>query len=298
MSGLRYNHLFIAILLTCAGCAFFLPPRWSHAPKGRLDSLLAPVAMPLRWAAQGIRQGLTESLGPTRSAAADAPVLELRAQIASLSMQVQRLERLAASRELAGDAGRYSQPFRVMWADGGARQSLLLAGGQADGLEEGMPVHYRGMILGRIVWVGPGSSRVVLLSDRGSTATAVFGHFERPAEGGPERWVRRSTPPPLVEGRGNGLMAVLNLSLEQIEAGQVSEGDWVALADEDWPLVVNGLLLGQVHRIRPQQSAALFAEVLIRPGVAAANLRQVMVMTGRPIAEGHGDAVGAAATGR
>ena len=102
-----------------------------------------------------------------------------------------------------------------------------------------------------------------------------------------------ATPPPLVEGRGSGRMAVMNLTWEQVEKAGLAAGDLVLLDDnDDWSLsvsgqalLINGQPLGVVEKVAKQSRAPLFAEVSVRPQINLLQLDEVMVVTGK-VSEG------------
>lgn len=300
MSHIRFNHVFALLMLACGAAAFLVPSRYAGRVRGRVDAVLAPVALPVRHLAHAISArlaaappGLSDT-GADASVAARAEVENLRAAVASLTVQLAEMRRLAGARELAGDAHRYSVPLRVIGAEDGPRHVLLLRAGAEDGIAPGMPAVWRDSLVGRITSAGGGSARLRLVTDRGFRASAAFGTFRAGADGTSVEFVAAATPPPLVEGRGDGLLAAANLTCRQLEEAGVKPGHWAVLRDaDDWPLLVNGYVLGQVEHIAPQSSAKLFAEVLIRPKVNARQLREVMVVTGTERA-----AAGAPAPGR
>jgi hypothetical protein len=284
MSHIRFNHVFTTLLLLSAVCAFAVPAEYSNLVRGRIDGVFAPAAWPLRRLAGAVSGRLGEARekpGGCEVGDAQREIARLRDQVASLSVQLGELRELNANRELAGDAQRYSLPCKVIGADQGLRESLTLRATSTDGLSVGMPVLHRDGVVGRIAAVGAGGAQARLITDRGFRVSAAFGRFGQGQDGGV--FVRLRTPAPLLEGRGNGLMCIGNLTMEQLREAGVRERDWVVLCDEDWPLIVNGYLLGHVEKIQEQTKAPWFAEVMVRPRGSLRQLREVMVVIGRPV---------------
>jgi len=282
VSYVRFNHVFAVLLLGCGAAAFLVPVRYAGRVRGEVQGVLAPVALPVRSAVNAISArlaGAPENGALPGAGAAPAELERLRVAVASLTVQVDELRRLAGGRELAGDARRYSVPARVLGAEDGPRHVLLVRAGE--GVAAGMPAVWRDSIVGRIVSCAGGSARLRLLTDRGFRVSGAFGRFRTTADGTAVEFVAAATPPPLVEGRGDGTLAIANLTCRQLDEAGVRVGDWVVLRDaDDWPLSVNGYVLGQVVQIAPQPGARLFAEVIARPKLNLGQLREVMVVTG------------------
>lgn len=285
MSNIRFNHAFLVILLLCAAWAFFVPPRYSSMVQGRIDVVFEPVAYPIRWCIQAAtrRAGwlARETPPPTADQGttdARSEIERLRSEVAALQLQLARIRQIADSRTLIGIASQYSQPFRVVGSEAGAREFLSLQVGADDQLSPGMPVLSRNStagnwIVGRIAPTGS-TSRVRLTTDSGFGVAGIFQQLQG------RNYVNLPTPPPFVEGRGQGRMAVVNLSLEQVK--DLRPGDRVVLgADDDWPPIVTGHVLGIVEKISPQRKAPLHAEIIVRPPGNAMALSEVMVVTGR-----------------
>ncbi len=283
MSHLRFNHVFLLLLLLSAVCAFVVPVEISGRIRGHLDVLFSPVTYPVGRLAGSISgrmsripEGVGSSAGSLNvgglSGEAQAEISRLRAAVAALTVQNAELLRQQKGQQLKGEVGQYSFACKVIGADS-SRDSLSLAGTTADGLAVGMPVVYRDYIVGRLTAVGIGGSQVRLITDRGFRVNGAFGRF-RGAD-----FVPIATNPPLVEGCGAGLMAIANLTMKQIEK-TVQVGDWVVLQDsDDWPLMLNGYLLGCVEKIEEQPKARLFALITVRPTVNLLQLREAMVVT-------------------
>jgi cell shape-determining protein MreC len=283
MSHIRFNHVFLSLLLLSAACAFVVPSEYSSYVRCKFDGLFTPVTYPVRRLAEFLTHRLRRTPDPTVSptgsynppnapADAQAEIARLRAAIAALTVQNAEILRQQKTHQLKGDVQQYSFACKVIGADA-SRDSLSLAGTTADGLAVGMPVVYRDFIVGRLTAAGIGGSQVRLITDRAFRINGSFGHFK-----GAE-FIPIATDPPLIEGRGAGLMTITNLTMKQVDK-TVQIGDWVVLQDsEDWPLILNGYQLGRVEKIEEQPKARLFAQITVRPSANLLQLRQAMVVT-------------------
>jgi hypothetical protein len=284
----RFNYVFITLLLIAATCAFFVPQEKSGRIRGQADVLFAPVTVPLRQVAaaisrrlgKGREMPLVDGAGPGKSPAdAKAEIDQLLGKVANLTMQLEAMQRINAGRDLVGDARKYSMPFKVIGSsDSWMHNSFSLAGSSRDGLEAGLPVVHRDSVVGKITAVGSGGAQVRLITDPGFCINGAFFRIEG------ERLTAIKTDPPLVEGKGNGLMSISNLPKEQTD--RVKVGDWVVLNDnEDWPPIINGYFLGRVEEIRGQpKSPLIWMELIVRPRVGLSALREVMVVMPHPTA--------------
>ncbi len=291
MSRIRFNHVFIVLILLSGMAAFFLPERFGNLLRGRAERVFAPVCSPVRRIAGSI-SGRLRSRADVVSAGYDATphpedareeIDRLRSSVANLTVQLADLRQLYANRDLAGAVRNYSTaPLRVIGGDQGAKETLLLAATSGDGVAVGMPVVHRYGVVGRIATVAGGGAHVRLITDRGFRMTGAFGQFAKNSDGSGMDFVLANTPPPLVEGRGSGLMSITNLTRKQITDAGVKQGHWVVLQDADnWCMPANGCLLGVVQRIEPLAQAPLFADVTVAPRANLLQLREVMVVTGK-----------------
>ena len=282
MSKSRLNHVFLGLLALSAMCCFFVPPRYANAVRGWGDGLFSPVSYPVRqfaMMATGRGKDVPASAFDTKVASADAKaeIERLRTTVASLASQVAELRKLNFNRELAGEVGKYSLPFKVTGA-GTGRDVLMLDGTSGDGLAANMPVAFSDGIVGKLTAVGAGGSQVRLITDRGSRVMGVFCRWEG------DQLIKLPTDPPLVEGQGKGLLKIVNLHWEKVR-NVVRPGDWICLdqaqRDEDWPLMMSGYRIGQVEKVVEQAKSPLFAEITVRPRINLMHLREVMVVTGK-----------------
>jgi cell shape-determining protein MreC len=286
MARARFNQYFIPLVMLAGASAFVVPPRAGQGLRSRVDGLFTPVSYPVRELAGVVSRRWHAGEGAPEQGAgvpADAQrqIEQLQNQVASLSMQIEVLAELAAARELRGDAQKYARPFRVSGADASGRDWLLLAAGSGEGLAAGQAVVRRDGLVGKVVSAGSGGGSVRLITDRGMRLGAQIGRMRPSADGVRMEFQIARTPPPLVEGRGNGRLAISNLTMAQAEEAGIAPGDLVVLRDpEDWPVVVNGFVIGQVELVERQPRASLFADIWVRPRLNLLQLNEVMVVVG------------------
>jgi cell shape-determining protein MreC len=284
MARIRFNHVFIPLMLVSGVASFVLPPGAGQGMRGRVDGVFTPVSYPVRRVAHavGARWNRPEVIGldvshmPTDAL---TKIQQLENQVASLTTQVEVLREINAGRELMGDAQRYAQPFRVVGGDAAGREWLTLKADTGDGLAPGQAVVRRDSLVGKVASVGSFGSSVRLITDRGFRISAQFGRFRQSADGRNIEFAALKSPPPLVEGRGNGRLGVSNLSLAAVYDAGLAAGDYVVLKDpDDWPVVANGFIIGQVESIEKQPKAVLYAEIQVKPRLNLMQLNEVMVV--------------------
>src|SRR5947209_7757104 len=151
MSTLRFNHVFVFVMLVGALSAFVLPAQLTDHAKGKLDTLLLPIARPVRAVALSASSRLGRNdLTPRDDRNQPQTAVELkrqnealRGELASLTGQLEELKKLNADRDQLGNARRLCEPFGVFGGDSGSGDSLSLQslrGSSLDHLRNGMPV--------------------------------------------------------------------------------------------------------------------------------------------------------------
>lgn len=134
--------------------------------------------------------------------------------------------------------------------------------GTADGVERDMVVIDADGLVGRIIQVGPSSSRVLLAIDHNFAAAA---HVARLGEQG------------RISGRGGDLMRFLPLDPET----PVEQGDEIVTSRYDNGLFPAGIPIGNVEQVG-EQTALLTREVQVRPFVDFTRLGAVLVIRRLP----------------
>lgn len=134
--------------------------------------------------------------------------------------------------------------------------------GTSDGVERDMVVIDADGLVGRIIQVGPSSSRVLLAIDHNFAAAA---HVARLGEQG------------RVTGRGSDLLRFLPLDPE----APVEEGDEIVTSRYDNGLFPAGIPIGNVEEVG-EQTALLTREVKVRPFVDFTRLTSVLVIRHHP----------------
>ncbi|BBA70576.1 rod shape-determining protein MreC [Geobacter sulfurreducens] len=139
-------------------------------------------------------------------------------------------------------------------------KTLVINRGAVDGLAEGMPVVAASGVVGQLVKVAAGSSRVLLLTDHASGIAAV---------------VQRSRARGVVKGQGGGLCS-LEFSLREED---VKVGD-VVISSGMGGIFPKGLVIGEVTMVKKGEYG-IFQNINIRPAVNIARLEEVLVLIPR-----------------
>ncbi len=277
MSNVRFNYVFIVLLLASFLSAFVFPARTSVA-RASVQGMFYPVARPSR----AIASRLRAKFDPPADPRAPRDILieneRLRTALASLTGQIEHLQKIASDRERFGNIGKYCTPVAVMGNDPARRDSLSIQGAYSSELI-GRPALYIGGLAGVIERAGVGGAQVKLVTDRSFGAvTALFGSFQQDAEGRIFFSQRDTTKAAVVEGAGMGTMRIRNFQVKDLQAAKVSEGDWVVLDDNDYPALLKNAKLGRVISIKKSADAALVADVEVRPEWNLMALNEVMVL--------------------
>jgi len=286
MSHVRIHHVFYVLMGLSALVAFLVPPKAAARFQPRVEVLFAPVARP----AGALARSLTGRVSPAvvEDRRADPEIREeneqLRAEVLQLNARVKELAR--RDRELAkvGVLKDRCLLTRVIGGDSGGRDSIGIAAGSLDGLKPDMYVLTSEGIVGRIDRTGYGGSQVKLATDPGFRVIIEFRRFEK------QFLINLKLKPVVVQGIGNGRMAVRALSLADLglDAGGkpldpvagpgVQEGDYVVIHDPDSPSVLDAYPIGKVTAVVPRSDARLYAEIQIRPMADLQKVTEVMVL--------------------
>jgi len=274
---LRFNHIFAGLMILSLLAAFALPARSADEHYPEFSAVFAPVA----WPAARIGQWLRRRTPVVADARSDNAIrmenLALRAELTFQTQQIELLEQLNQQRMDMGEIGQDCAPIAVIGADSGSRQSLALRGSTVQGLRNGMCVLYDRWIVGQIMRSGVAGAQVRLITDPGSRERVEFRTIVTDSAGKAHA-ERRGKVVGVLEGAGQNLMIVRELTGDDVKAAGIEVGDLVTLDEPDWPTNVQGLPLGRVTAISPRTDAPLYAQIRVEPQLNLQRLREVMVV--------------------
>jgi rod shape-determining protein MreC len=157
--------------------------------------------------------------------------------------------------------GRYLSARVVAWDPGPWFQSLVVSAGSDHGVTEDSPVLTDRGVVGRVVELSPGWSKVLLLTDSSSSI---------------DSFVQRNRVPALLSGRGRD-----GLSLDYIrKSDDVRPGDLVVTSGLDG-IFPPGLPLGSVTVV-DKQSLGIFLAAQVSPLAELERLEEVLILVDRP----------------
>ncbi|CAG0988627.1 Cell shape-determining protein MreC [Geobacteraceae bacterium] len=136
-------------------------------------------------------------------------------------------------------------------------KTLVINRGSVDGLQEGMPVVAANGVVGQVVKVAAGSSRVLLLTDNASGIASV---------------VQRSRARGVVKGKGGSLCSLeFSLRDEDVKVGDVVVTSGIG------GIFPKGLVVGEVTMVKKGEYG-IFQTINVRPAVNMAKLEEVLVL--------------------
>ena len=242
-----------------------LPDQRAAKPRGLVMEALAPLqiaAARLADGGAGIFHDYFDLVGVQRENA------RLRAELAREENQRARLAELEAENlhlsdmlELKQALALGSAAANVIGGDAsGLARTLVLAGGADQGFEAGMAVLSTEGVVGKLIAVGPSSSRVLLINDHNSALDA----FDQ-------------------RSRVRGIVAGVvddGLVMKYVDRSEdVKSGDTVVTSGLDG-IFPRGLLVGEVTAV-VREGPGLFLTVNIAPAADFRRLEQVLVITQR-----------------
>ena len=277
MSAIKFNHVFVGLLVLSALSAFVINPKYTNRVRN-VQGLFAPVASPVRRVALALDARLSQHEEKDHRALADirSENAELRTTLMAVMGQLEQLKHIDDERGQVGAVRPLCTPVAVVGTDTGTSESLSLAGTGNDAIMQGMAVLYSQGLVGKIDRVGMSGSQVQLVTDRSFRVTARFRYWEK-ADNGAMIPKYRDTNEVVVQGQGKGAMIIDSVFPKDAEKVQV--GDEVVLADRAWPTTVTGQRLGQVTSKNPRRDVAQFFEVHLKPMRNLKELQEVMVLT-------------------
>jgi len=171
---------------------------------------------------------------------------------------------------LAIDRGYFSGAVHGQWVT----SAVYLDRGTQDGLKPNLAVLASEGLIGRLCWVGPYMSKVMLLTDPASRVKV------RIARIGPDG-VRYTPGEWMLEGLGNGKMIIRQVDYRLIKSGTISPGDLViSTPSADLPVV---LRIGRIVEARRQEKTPVVYDLLVEPAIEAEALRHVFVLDPTPV---------------
>lgn len=242
------------------------PDQRAAKPRGLVMAALAPVqaaAARLADGAGGIVHDYFDLVGVRRENA------RLRTALAREQTQQAHLAELEVENHHLGDLLELKQALalkaaaaNVIGADAsGLARTLVLEGGSDGGFQPGMAVLSTGGVVGKIIAVGPSSSRVLLINDHNSALDA----FDQ-----------RSRVRGIIAGEvDDGLLIMKYVDRSE----DVKPGDTIVTSGLDG-IFPRGLLVGQVSAVR-RKGPGLFLSVNVAPAADFHRLEQVLVVTQR-----------------
>src|SRR5215218_9518311 len=248
MSGIKFNHVFIVLLLLSCLSAFIFPRKTSNL-RSHVQGIFYPVARPARAIASSLRGRLDGAKDARPANDLIAENRRLESSVMSLAAQLEGLQARVAETERFGKIGKFCKRVPVMGNDPAARDSLSVAGSFDASLINQPALYFDGLV-GVFERAGASGAQVRLVTDRSFSATGRFGTFA-PDDKGLLTFITKETPLPLVEGCGRGVMMIKNLQYEQVtKVAEINVGTTVALEDKTFPLLLHHQKLGRVVSIK------------------------------------------------
>jgi cell shape-determining protein MreC len=277
MFNIRFNQVFVCLLVLSFVSSFLLPPNIANSLRG-VGTLFAPIAWPARKVGSAMRHRFAPEQPRDQRDVLDVKTenAELKTLVANLSGQLEEMRRINGEMEQLGDMRALCTRFRVLGNDPSpTRESLTITATASDNVAVHTPVLYSVGVVGRIDRVNALGSQVQLITDPNFRAAARFINSQRQI---------LKTTQPLLVGAGRGGMEIVNIPLRETrgngapDSDGVAVGDFVVLDDADWPLGLKHRVLGQVDYVAKHEKAATFAMIRVRPILNLEMLSSVMVM--------------------
>jgi rod shape-determining protein MreC len=143
-------------------------------------------------------------------------------------------------------------------------RTIAIDRGAVDGLREGLPVAAADGIVGQLVKVSSGSSRVLLITDTASSVAAV---------------VQRSRARGVLKGTGGGRCSLEFAARDE----DVKVGD-IVMTSGIGGVFPKGLPLGEVTMVKKGEYG-IFQTIEVRPAVSVSRLEEVLVLAPEPVGD-------------
>lgn len=195
----------------------------------------------------------------------------LRGDVDRLTLENVRLREAAVAAQQAAklDAAARQLPYETIAAPviardpSGILQSVMLGAGSETGVRVGHVVVSEQGVVGRVSEVGPGYSKVLLVTDPASSVSAL---------------VQGSRATGIARGQyGDSLVMEWIIQTEQVEVGDVVITAGLAAGNDLRSLYPKGLVLGKVVAIEGAENAA-YKRAIVLPAVDLRRLEQVLVV--------------------
>lgn len=260
----QFTFLFVVALALLVGRS---TPPVQEASRA-LTTALAPIEQALT-AIGNAATSISESISSIGALRADN--VQLRDEVDRLTVENIRLREQVAALQQSVTLGTTARaiPFETVPAPviardpSGILRTVLLGVGSDSGVKAGHIVVSAQGVVGRVHEVGPGYSKVLLLTDPASSVSAI-------AQGS------RATG--IVRGQyGDTLVMDWILQTDAVEIGDVVITAGLALGNELRSLYPKGLVIGTVVAIDRAENAA-YKRAILLPAVDLRHLEQVLVV--------------------
>jgi rod shape-determining protein MreC len=241
------------------------PGQRAAKPRGVVMAALAPVQVAAANLADGASGIVDDYLDLVRARQEN---VRLRADLVRAQTERERLAELEVENRHLSDLLELRQALalkgsaaNVIGADAsGLARTIVLEGGSDQGFAPGMAVLSTAGVVGKIIAVGPSSSRVLLIDDHNSALDA----FDQ-----------RSRVRGIIAGVVNG-----GLIMKYVDrSDDVKRGDTIITSGLDG-IFSRGLLVGHVAAVR-RKGPDLFLSIQVVPAADFHSLEQVLVVTQR-----------------
>ncbi len=253
-------------------------PQAVNRPRGAASEAVKTFVAPFSSIFTGLQAGVNRFLHPHQNSTGRVNTLRTRYQneIAMLVMRISALQKLLRETRVIHQnfPGLSVQRLRAASIDGfstGNGDACTLDQGWRDDrrIKPGDAVLANRAVIGRVVYVGPETCTVRLLTDRNMKE---IGSISRPVHTG----LVSIAPHAFIEGAGLGHM---DCELDQsVHAVAPKPGDLVLLNDSDWPQAVAGAVIGVIKSVRQSPRTSLRWSLNITPRTDIQQIRQVVIV--------------------
>lgn len=185
-------------------------------------------------------------------------VRERNARIVAAEEAIQAKQRLERLLDMKGTLKSPTLTASVIGEDVSSWfRTLVVDRGSSSGITEGMAVVAADGVVGQVVKVAPGTSRVLLLTDHASGIAATL---------------QRSRARGVIKGKGEGLCSLEFTTRDE----DVKVGDMI-ITSGIGGVFPKGLPVGEVAMVK-RGEYGIFQTVTVRPAVAVGRLEEVMVI--------------------